>query len=191
VAPRIYIVGGPGSGKTTLAAALGRQLRLPVLRLDEHLDWKRPRGGATVERDSAGHPTEAILAARRALIADYLARDGWVVEGAEPVFVEAFATATDLIVWCDPPFWTVAIRIVRRHVRADLAGTNGFPGYRRLYRFLRSVRQRYGEAPQGIGEQWTRGAVAEAAGRHRGKVMRLTGGSSSRNLRDVLGRLSA
>jgi AAA domain len=191
VTARIYIVGGPGSGKTTLAEALGRRLRLAVLRMDEHLDGRGLQGSVRLERDAAGRPSEAMLAARHALIADHLGRNGWVVEGAEPVFIDAVAEASDLIVWCDPPFATAAMRIALRHVRADLAGTNAFPGYRRLFRFLRSVRERYADAPEDVGEQWTRVAVAEAVGRHRGKVMRLTGGSPARNLMDVLDRLSA
>jgi thymidylate kinase len=191
VAARIYIVGGPGSGKTTLAESLGRLLQLSVLRMDEHLDWRGLPGGVRLERDAAGHPSEAMLAARRALIADHLAREGWIVEGAEPVFIDPVAEASDLVVWCDPTFATAALRMVRRHVRADLAGTNAFPGYRRLYRFLRSVRQRYAEAPEDVGEQWTRAALARAAERHHGKVMRLAGGSPARNLADVLERLSA
>ena len=191
MAARIYIVGGPGSGKTTLAESLGRHLGLPVLRMDEHLDWRGLPGGARLERDAAGHPSEAMLAARHELLAEHLARDGWIVEGAEPVFIDAVAEASDLIVWCVPPFAIAAIRIVRRHVRADIARRNAFPGYRRLYRFLRSVRQRYGDASDNVGEQWTRSAVAEATGQRREKVLRLTGGSSARNLADVLDRLSA
>lgn len=190
MAPRIYIIGGPGSGKTTLAEALGRRLDLKVLRLDEHLDWKGLPGGVRLERDSAGHPSEAMLAARQTLIEDHLARSGWIVEGAEPVFIETVARVSDLVVWCDPPFATAALRIVRRHIRADLSGTNAFPGYRRLYRFLRSVRQRYGNAPEDVGEQWTRAAVASAVGRPGGKVIRITGGSPASNLEAVLQRLS-
>jgi len=191
VNPRIYIVGGPGSGKTTLAESLGRHFDLPVLRLDEHLDWRGLPDDVRLERDAAGHPSEAILAARRGLIAEHLARDGWIVEGAEPVFIDPVAAASDLIVWCDPPFPLAALRIVRRHIRADLAGTNAFPGYRRLYRFLRSVRQRYAEAPEDVGEQWTQVALARATDRHHGKVMRISGGSPARNLAAVLERSSA
>jgi hypothetical protein len=189
VAARIYIVGGPGSGKTTLAEALGRRFDLSVLRMDEHLDWRGLPGVARLERDVAGHPSDAMLAARQVLLDDHLAHSGWIVEGAEPVFIETVAEASDLIVWCDPPFATAAFRIVRRHLRADLTGTNAYPGYRRLYRFLRSVRERYGSASADVGEQWTRAAVARATLRHRPKVLRITGGSP-RNLRAVLDRLS-
>jgi adenylate kinase family enzyme len=191
VTARIYIVGGPGSGKTTLAESLGQRLGIAVLRLDEHLDWRGLPGGVKLERDAAGHPSDAMLAARGALIADHLARTGWVVEGAEPVFIDPVAKASDLIVWCDPPFRTAAMRILRRHIRADFAGTNQFPGYRRLYRFLRSVRQRYADAPEDVGEQWTRAALARAAASHDGQVMRIAGGSPERNLAEVLDRLSA
>jgi adenylate kinase family enzyme len=191
VAARIYIVGGPGSGKTTLAESLGRRLGIAVLRLDEHLDWRGLPGGVRLERDAAGHPSDAMLAARQTLLDDHLHRPGWIVEGTEPVFIETVAAASDLIVWCDLPFATAALRIMRRHLRADLAGTNAFPGYRRLYRFLRSVRQRYRDVPEDVGEQWTRAAVASAVGRHSGKVIRLTGGSPAYNLAAVLDGLSA
>jgi hypothetical protein len=191
VAARIYIVGGPGSGKTTLAAALGARLGVAVLRLDEHLDWRGLPGGVRLERDAAGHPSEAMLTARQTLLDDHMGRPGWIVEGAEPAFIDTVAAASDLVVWCDPPFVTAALRIVRRHLRADLAGTNAFPGYRRLYRFLRSVRQRYGDVPEDVGEQWTRAAVAGAVERHGGKVIRLTGGSPASNLAAVLDGLSA
>lgn len=191
MAARIYIVGGPGSGKTTLAATLGDRLGVAVLRLDEHLDWRGLPGGVRLERDSAGHPSQGVLAARQAVLDDHLARVGWIVEGAEPAFIERVAEASDLIVWCDPPFATAALRIVSRHMRADLAGTQAFPGYRRLYRFLRSVRQRYGDVPEDVGEQWTRAGVAGAVGRHIGKVVRLTSGSPASDLEIVLARLSA
>jgi len=191
VAPRIYVVGGPGSGKTTLAEALADRFGMAVLHLDEHLDWRGLPGGVRLERDAAGHPSEAMLAARKALLAEHLAREGWIVEGAEPVFIDLVAESSDLIVWCDVPFAMAALRIVRRHIRADLAGTNAFSGYRRLYRFLRSVRQRYARTPEDVGEQWTRAALVAAAERHHSKVVRITGGSPTRSLDAVLGRLSA
>jgi len=191
VAPRIYIVGGPGSGKTTLAEGLADRFAVAVLRLDEHLDWRGLPGGVRLERDTAGHPSEAMLAARNALLADHVAREGWIVEGAEPVFIDRVAESSDLVVWCDVPFALAALRIVRRHIRADLAGTNAFPGYRRLYRFLRSVRQRYATTPEDVGEQWTRAALVAAAERHHKKVVRITGGSPARNLAEVLERSSA
>jgi len=191
VASRVYIVGGPGSGKTTLAESLGRHLRLPVLGLDEHLDWRGPQGGVRPERDNAGHPSAAMLAARKALLLEHLAREGWIVEGAEPVFIDLVAEASDVVVWCDLPFAMAALRIVRRHVRADLAGTNAFSGYPRLYRFLRSVRQRYSETPPDVGEQWTRAALSAAIAPYRAKALRLVGGSPARDRDAVLERLSA
>ena len=40
---RIYIVGGPGAGKTTLAQTLGDALRLPVVNLDRAIAYQPPR----------------------------------------------------------------------------------------------------------------------------------------------------
>src|SRR5438093_11546539 len=164
---------------------------MAVLRLDEHPDWRGLPGGVRLERDAAGHPSEAMLAARKALLAEHLAREGWIVEGAEPVFIDLVAESSDLIVWCDVPFALAALRIVRRHIRADLAGTNAFSGYRRLYRFLRSVRQRYARTPEDVEGQWPAEALVGAAEPNPGKVVRITGGSPTRNLGAVLGPLSA
>jgi adenylate kinase family enzyme len=182
---RIYIVGGPGSGKTSLASALSRDLGVPLVQLDEL--WDR-----LFERDEAGGTTGAALAFREQLVADQLARPDWVIEGAEPPFLDEFAQACDLIVWCDVPFTVAALRMVRRHVLADLTGRNRYAGYRRLFRFLRSVRRRYGadtDVPDGTWTKWTRRGVATAAARHEPKVLRLTAGSATRNLASIRDRL--
>lgn len=184
---RFYVVGGPGSGKTSLANALGAQMHLPLLHLDDRWSglFARPRP------PSWTWPPEAI-AAREALVSEYLARDGWVIEGAEPAFLNAFAAASDLIVWCDVPFRVAATRMVRRHLVADLTRNNAYPGYRRLFRFLRQVRKRYLETP-GISRDewapWTRGQVAAGVERYQAKVLRLSGGPSSRLVRQVTDRL--
>ncbi|MGH2367465.1 MAG: hypothetical protein ACRDI2_04640, partial [Chloroflexota bacterium] len=61
-----------------------------------------------------------------------------------PSWVEEIAEGADLIVWLDVPFRTAAWRIVKRHVLADLRGNNRHRGYRKLFRFLRGVRDWYG-----------------------------------------------
>lgn len=182
---RIYIVGGPGAGKTNLAAALARTLGLPHLDLDDL--WDR-----LFERDSGGQITGAARSLREEVIADYIHRSDWVIEGAEPAFLDVFAEASDLIVWCDVPFAVAAMRMIRRHVRADLGGRNRYPGYRRLFGFMQSVRHRYaatGASTDGQWTRWTRARVAAGTRRHQGKVLRLAGGSAGRNLSVIAERL--
>jgi hypothetical protein len=172
---RIYIVGGPGSGKTSLGLSLSRRLGLPLLQLDEI--W-----GPLFARDADGGIAEATREFRKSLVADYVARASWVIEGAEPPFLDAFAEVSDLIVWCDVPFIVAASRMIRRHVIADLRGTNRYPGFRRLYGFLRSVRRRYVGKPGPLDEpwtKWTRARVAAGAERYERKVVRIGIGSAS------------
>lgn len=141
---RIYVVGGPGSGKTSLGLTLSKRLGLPLLQLDEI--WVRLFGS-----EGEGADLKARHEFRKSLVAEYVARDAWVIEGAEPPFLDVFAEISDLIVWCDVPFTVAASRMIRRHVIADLRRKNRYPGYRRLYGFLRSVRRRYSAKPQPCG----------------------------------------
>jgi len=182
---RIYLVGGPGAGKTNLASALAHRLGTPHLDLDDL--W-----GRLFERDADGQITAAAHAFREEIIAEYIHRDDWVIEGAEPPFLDALADVSDLIVWCDVPFVVAALRMTRRHVLADLTGRNRYPGYRRLFRFIWSVRRRYaatGESTDETWSRWTRAHVAAATRRHEGKVLRLFRGSAERNLSAVLERV--
>jgi adenylate kinase family enzyme len=183
---RIYVVGGPGSGKTTLAVALSRDLGIPLLQLDDV--WVR-----SYERERTdSRITSAARQFRQALVADYIARDDWVIEGAEPPFLEAFAQASDVIVWCDLSFTRAAARMIRRHVLAELRRDNRYPGWGRLYRFLSSVRRRYVAEPDLADwpwTKWTRAELATAARRHEPKLLVLSGGSADANLASVHERI--
>lgn len=184
---RVYIVGGPGAGKTDLAAALGRRLGLTHLDLDDL--W-----GRLFERGADGQITTAARLLREKVIAEYVHRNDWVIEGAGPPFLDAFAEASDLVVWCDVPFVVAALRIVRRHVVADLRGQNRHPGYHRLFRFIRAVRHGYVAAGDGADLPWTTWShtqVAQGTRRHQGKVLRLVGGSAERNLSTVAERVDS
>jgi adenylate kinase family enzyme len=178
---RLYIIGGPGSGKSSLAEALSVRTGTAALHLDDY--WDR-----LFARDETGSPTDDAVALREQLIGEQLQRDAWIVEGAEPPFVDALAAASDLIVWCDVPFKVAAFRMIRRHVIADLSRSNRFPGYRRLWLFLRSVRRRYDapvdpQVPEWT--KWTRARVQQAAQPYGHKLIRSRGGNNRREVRAV------
>lgn len=177
---RLYIIGGLGSGKTSLADALSARTGTAV-HLDDH--WDR-----LFARDETGSPTADAIAFRAQLIGEQLRRDAWIIEGAEPPFIDALAAASDLIVWCDVSFQVSASRMIRRHVIADLSRSNRFPGYRRPWLFLRSVRRRYDapvdpQAPEWT--KWTRARVQQAAQRYGHKLIQSRGGRNSREVAAV------
>jgi adenylate kinase family enzyme len=99
---RIAVVGGPGSGKTTLSGELARRLDLVHLELDG-LWWRR--GWQHVEPDQL----------RRA-VAERLADGGWVADGTylDEVGRDLVWPAADTIVWLDMDRRRAFARTVRR-----------------------------------------------------------------------------
>lgn len=134
ITPRkIHIIGGPGSGKTTLAHQLADRLGAPCVELDR-VGYE---GGAGAERP---------LAVRLAEVAGLAAGPAWVSEGIFLGWTGALFSAADCILWLDLPWRVAAWRIVLRHVKAELRGNNPHTGWRKLYRFLGWCRGYYDPA---------------------------------------------
>lgn len=131
---RIHIIGGSGSGKTTLARAIAAQRALPAY----DLDTLAYEGGAGAKR-----PLDARLADVRRIAG----QPDWVTEGIFLWWTDELLRAADIIVWLDLPWRIGARRVIIRHLRASLAGTNRHRGIRNLLRFLRATRHYYGAKP--------------------------------------------
>jgi adenylate kinase family enzyme len=133
---RVHIVGGPGSGKTTLAHNLARECSLPLCELDtvayEH--------GAGAKRP---------LDLRLADVATVSGQDAWITEGIFLGWTDELFDRADAIIWLDLPWRLAAWRILLRHARASRAGANPHHGFRRLIKFLLNAR-RYYRAPANI-----------------------------------------
>lgn len=107
------IIGQPGSGKSSLAQALGRVTGLPVVHVDQ-LHWQ----SGWVERSDA-ETTRLCRAAE--------ARSEWVLEGGHSATWPSRVARADILIVLERPVGLRLWRIVRRAVtgrgrtRADMA----------------------------------------------------------------------
>ncbi|MCK7614752.1 DNA topology modulation protein FlaR [Roseibium sediminicola] len=100
---RVMIVGGPGSGKSMLATALGETTGLPVFHMDKihyRPGWvERPRA----EKDRLTHEVHI--------------QDRWIFEGGHSsTYAERIARA-DTFIWLDVPVGLRIARVLKRSVR--------------------------------------------------------------------------
>ena len=144
---RIYIIGGGGSGKTTLGRRVARDLGLELTELD---------GSAGAGERARG--------------------SRWVIEGIFVWGTAGWLERADLIVWLDLPWRVARRRILTRHLRLTAAGANPHRGWRLLWQFLRSQRRYYtapAREPAGPAD-WdaiTRAATARLVREHGDKVV--------------------
>jgi hypothetical protein len=106
-----------------VARQLANLLNAPVFDLDEIAYV----GGAGPKRS---------LAERLEDVAAIANQPTWLTEGIYLWWVGDLWRAADAIVCLDVPWRIAAWRIVLRHVRASLAGTNRHPGFGQLLRFV-------------------------------------------------------
>jgi adenylate kinase family enzyme len=100
---RIHVIGGAGSGKTTLARTLGARLDLPVYHLDEiYLEH--------------GSQAESLLDLLFADIRRIAAQSAWITEGIYLWWTDELLRTADAIIWLDIPWRHAAWRLIVRYV---------------------------------------------------------------------------
>ncbi|HEX8036790.1 MAG TPA: hypothetical protein VF510_23230 [Ktedonobacterales bacterium] len=107
---RIHIIGGPGSGKSTLSRQIAQRLDAPVFELD-HIAGAGPAPAFRMERS---------LSQRLDDVERIAALSTWITEGSFLWWTEALLRAADIIVWLDLPLSVAMRRIVTRHIREYL-----------------------------------------------------------------------
>jgi adenylate kinase family enzyme len=131
-ADRVHIIGGPGTGKSTLALRLGQALGLPVYSLDpvayEGLEFHhRP------------------LADRAARAEEISSLPQWFTEGIFVGWTDPLLERADVIIWLDHLGWSnAAARIVARTIKGAVREATVRRGTERFFRikdYARNARQ--------------------------------------------------
>lgn len=181
---RVHLIGGAGSGKTTLATTLARRIDVPLYSLDDinfadGFHRPRPQGRRLAE-------VERIAC-----------EPAWVTEGIFVGWTNALLEAATLIVWLDLPLHVALGRIVLRHIRASLAGANPYPGLLRLLSFMRwsaaYYRRMSPAAIDALDEEslHSRAATARHLAPYRQKLIRVCNPAEVADLRACLAGLAA
>ena len=114
ITKKIHIIGSVGSGKTTLAKRLSKQLGIPYFELD-NVVWKR---GET--EDSRRTEQE-----RDAYLQSIVLMEEWIIEGVhnEDWVSKSFQEA-DMIVFLDTNYFIRTFRIIKRFIKQKLGIEN-------------------------------------------------------------------
>ena len=121
MAPKIAVVGTTGSGKTTVARRLAEHLGVPHVELDA-LHWGPGWSEPSAEEF-------------RTRVAEALTQEGWVVDGGyHGKLGDLVLEQADLVVWLDPPLWTILGRLWTRTLSRIKGGDELWGGSRETWR---------------------------------------------------------
>lgn len=117
---RLIIVGGSGTGKSTLAQVLARRLELAYTELDSLYwgpDW-----------------TESSAEDFRRRVAVLVARDGWVLDGNYGKVRDLLWGRADVLIWLDYPLGLTLWRLLKRTLQRIAQRTELWQGNRETWR---------------------------------------------------------
>jgi adenylate kinase family enzyme len=119
---RVHLLGGTGSGKTTLAKTISARFQIPHYDLDQ------------LGSKYAGQDKDLLGA-----IIEVAEQPGWVAEGVYLIWTDPLFYRADYIVLLDIPWPIAAWRVIVRHFRRSIHGTNPYPGLDGLRGLVRLV----------------------------------------------------
>ena len=120
---RVYVIGAPGSGKTTFAARLAARTGAPVFHLD---NIYRVGGGNGPERSADERATD---------VGRILAKDEWIAEGVHLGWTQPLINAATHVVWLDQSFHQSTLRMLKRSIGLAVAEARRRKGRERFLRF--------------------------------------------------------
>jgi adenylate kinase family enzyme len=101
--PRIHIIGGPGSGKSYIAAKLAQHFTVPVYDLDDFF-W---------DRAALTYGIRADATERDRRFAFIVSQDGWIIEGVYYQWLAPSFDAAQAILALTPSIWVRHWRVIR------------------------------------------------------------------------------
>ena len=111
---KISIIGGPGSGKTTLSNILAKKYNLPVTHLDGIHHLKNWEVRDTSERDK--------------IILDIVKKDKWIIDGTYKDTLKQRLENSDFIIWLDYSTFTQLKGIIKRFIKEHGKERKEIPG---------------------------------------------------------------
>ena len=107
---RVNVIGGSGSGKTTVGRELATRLGVPFVEIDQ-LHWDRYPGWTLPPLDEF-----------RLRVDEATRGDRWVIDGSYGKARDIVWSRADTVVWLDLPFGMMISRIVRRSLERMRSG---------------------------------------------------------------------
>lgn len=139
-ATRIWVIGQPGAGKTTVSSDLALALRLTHYELDRHYwgpEWRAFSGEQFADD-----------------VARIVQKDSWIVDGSYADAATLVGARATCLVWVDIPFhgslWRLIRRTYLRLIRKEVLWSNNVESWRNIllkrdgivYYALRTYRER-------------------------------------------------
>ncbi len=103
-AERVMVIGCSGGGKSTLSQKLCARLAIPYVSMDREFYWLP----GWVKRDKAEE---------RALIAETVARERWLMDGSGPSTFDLRLPRAQIVLWVRLPRWRCLLGVTRRGLR--------------------------------------------------------------------------